>query len=169
MTQEQLSGALQKAFEELLNTLSSLDERALNTIPFEGSWTAAQVGDHLRRSYDVINCLTGQVAPTDRDPDAYIAPLSEQFLNFGIKMQSPEFILPSEGPIEKGWLLKDLRNRTSVINSFATSDADMDLTCLDFNLPTIGALTRKEWLNFVLVHTLRHNHQLANIIAALYR
>ncbi|MBK1441909.1 DinB family protein [Parapedobacter sp. ISTM3] len=165
--QESLSRSLENAFGELLTTLSSLDEQELNTVPFAGSWTAGQVGDHLRQSYDVVGCLTGRTEVTQRDPGAYVAPLSEQFLNFEVKMQSPDFILPTEAPIAKERLLDGLKQRTSAILDFAASHADMTLTCLDFELPTLGALTRNEWLNFVLVHTLRHNHQLANIMHRL--
>ncbi|MGK6352981.1 DinB family protein [Parapedobacter sp. DT-150] len=167
MTQHRLSNALESAFGELLATLSALGERELNAVPFSGSWTAGQVGDHLRQSYGVMECLTGRVESTRRDPGVYIAPLSEQFLNFEVKMKSPDFILPSEEPIEKDRLINGLSKRTSSIIDFAASDADMTLTCLDFELPGLGTLTRKEWLNFVLVHTLRHNHQLANIIQQL--
>lgn len=162
-----LSHSLGNAFNELVAALSSLDERELNTAPFTGSWTAGQVGDHLRQSYNIMECLTGRTEPTTRDPGAYVAPLSQQFLNFEIKMQSPDFILPKEGFIEKDRLLSSLRKRTAAVASFAASDVDMTLTCLDFELPTLGTLTRQEWLNFVLVHTLRHNHQLANIIYLL--
>lgn len=165
--QENLSDSLKNAFGELTTILSSLEENKLNAVPFPGSWTAAQVGDHLRQSYSVIECLTGHTKPTRRDPEAYIAPLREQFLNFKIKMQSPEFILPSQEPLDKNLLLDSLASRTAAILHFAESNADMTLTCLDFELPTLGALTRKEWLNFVLVHTLRHNHQLANIVRQL--
>ncbi|SEL01992.1 DinB family protein [Parapedobacter koreensis] len=165
--QDSLSRALENAFDELLVALSSLDQEELNTVPFKGSWTAGQVGDHLHRSYDVVECLTGRTETTQRDPGAYIAPLSEQFLNFEIKMQSPDFILPTDEPVEKEQLLNGLKRRTSAILDFAVSGADMTLTCLDFELPTLGTLTRNEWLNFVLVHTMRHNYQLANIMHRL--
>lgn len=164
MKKEKLSAELQTAFDKLLNMLEALDKPTLNQVPFPHSWTAAQVGDHLRKSYDVIGCLTGQTAPTQRDPEAHVAPLSEMFLNFNIKMESPDFILPSTNEISKEELLEGLRARIASISDFATSDADMTLTCLDFELPTLGTLTRIEWLNFVRVHTMRHNHQLEGII-----
>ncbi len=164
MKKEKLSAELQTAFGKLLNMLEALDEPALNQVPFPGSWTAAQVGDHLRKSYDVIGCLTGKTAPTQRSPEAHVTPLSEMFLNFDIKMKSPDFILPSTDEINKEQLLEGLHTHIASIIDFATSDTDMTLTCLDFELPTLGTLTRIEWLNFVRVHTMRHNHQLEGII-----
>ncbi|GGH00528.1 hypothetical protein GCM10007415_40620 [Parapedobacter pyrenivorans] len=161
---DNLSIELQAVFAGLLSRLETQDEPALNRVPFSGSWTAAQAGDHLLRSYDVVGCLTGQTAHTQRDPEALIAPLSEAFLNFDIKMESPDFILPSTGTISKEELLAGLRARMASIIEFADSDADMTLTCLDFEVPTLGTLTRIEWLNFVRVHTMRHNHQLDGIL-----
>lgn len=167
MKKDKLSAELQAAFARLLSLLEAMDEPTLNRVPFTGSWTAAQVGDHLRKSYDVVACLTGQTAHTQRDPEAYVAPLSDAFLNFEIKMESPDFILPSTDEIGKKQLLDGLRARMASITGFADSDADMTLTCLDFELPTLGTLTRIEWLNFVYVHTTRHNHQLEGITSRL--
>ncbi len=161
------SSTLEEAFENLIAMLSSLSEEELNTVPYPGSWTAAQVANHLNQSYNVAGCLTGQTAPTERDPGLYIAPVSEEFLNFDTKMQSPDFILPQEGHIKKDTLMNSLRQQVSAITDYARSDADMTLTCLDFEFPGAGPLTRQEWLNFVRVHTLRHNHQLKGIINKL--
>ncbi len=159
-----LTDSLQEAFNQLLALLQSLDEASMNKVPFEGSWTAAQVGEHLYLSYSVLDCLTGNVAPTTRDPKKFVQPLSEAFLNFSIKMQSPEFILPSQHYFRKVELLQRLQQQTGLIMDFVRSDADMEQTCLDFELPGVGTLTRYEWINFVLVHTLRHNKQIATII-----
>lgn len=155
---------LAHSFGILLNKLAPLEQEELNTVPFPGSWTAAQVGEHLLKSYDVVACLTGTVAPTSRKADAYVKPLSEQFLNFDIKMESPDFIRPSAGVIDKSYLMAGLNERTKGILDYAESGPDLTLTCLDFELPGLGALTRLEWLNFVNVHTIRHNHQLVTII-----
>lgn len=161
------SSTLEEAFEKLIAMLSSLSEEELNTVPFPGSWTAGQVGDHLNQSYNVMGCLTGQTASTQRDPALYIAPVSKEFLNFNTKMQSPDFILPQEGHIKKDILMNSLRQKVSAITDYARSAADMTLTCLDFEFPGTGPLTRQEWLNFVRVHTLRHNYQVKGIISKI--
>src|SRR3954463_8234782 len=36
--------------EEFVDILSSFDQEEINTIPFEGSWTAAQLADHITKS-----------------------------------------------------------------------------------------------------------------------
>ncbi len=167
MKKDKLSAELQAAFARLLSLLEAIDVPTLNRVPFTGSWEASQVGDHLLKSYDVVGCLTGHTAHTQRDPEASVAPLSEAFLNFDIKMESPDFILPNTDEISKEHLLDGLRARMASIIGFADSDADMTLICLDFELPTLGTLTRIEWLNFVYVHTTMHNYQLEGITSRL--
>lgn len=157
---------LSSAFEELIQLLNGLNEEQQNRVPFEGSWTAAQLGDHLFQSYEVVATLNGNVAETNRPIDHKVADLKELFLNFDIKMESPDFILPYLGIIDKKELMHGLEYRTKAILASAAKN-DMSLTCLDFEFPGFGMLSRLEMLTFVLVHTKRHIHQLKNIIAII--
>src|SRR5690606_23068765 len=129
----------------------------VNVVPFEGSWTAGQVAEHVLKSSGVAEILYGNVEPADRAPDQHVAPLREQFLNFGIKMQSPEFILPSDGDHDKAQLAADLENVWKK-TAAAAATLDLSMMCLDFALPTIGTMTRYEWISFLVVHTQRHIH-----------
>jgi len=84
-----------------------------------------------------------------------VEPLRKQFLNFDIKMQSPDFIIPSDGPHNKEEVINKLQG---IWEDIAEAAATLDLTktCMDFELPGAGHLTRLEWLNFMVVHTKRH-------------
>ncbi|WP_257669909.1 DinB family protein [Parapedobacter tibetensis] len=163
MTQQEIITSFHSATQELLRLLSSLDDQKLNEQPFEGSWTAAQVGEHLLKSYSVAETLNGTTKPTERAPDEKLGALREMFLNFGIKMKSPDFILPRNGFIAKKALLDGLQQRLEQLHQVINRKAMVE-TCLDFELPGSGALTRLEWIGFVAVHTQRHNHQLKKII-----
>jgi hypothetical protein len=158
--------ALENSFIELINLLSAVDETQLNTVPFPGSWTAGQVGDHLYKSYDVIGTLKGNTSSTTRSTDMHVQAIRELFLNFEIKMKSPDFIIPSEGYINKEELINGLKERTRAILEFTDSN-DLSLSCFDFDFPGYGFLTRLEWLNFIECHTKRHIHQLNTIIARM--
>lgn len=157
---------IKNTFGELISLLSSLDEKQLNTMPFEGSWTAAQLGEHLSKSYDVAAVLKGKTETTERAPDEKVQEFKDLFLNFDIKMKSPDFIIPSENHISKDQLISDLEERSELITDVAENE-DLTLTCLDFKFPNSGLLTRYEWVNFINVHTIRHIHQLKNIIKHL--
>lgn len=149
--------------EELLQLLASLSQEELNLLPFENSWTAGQLGEHLYKSYAVVDTLKGSVRPSDRPADEKVKQVKTLFLNFNIKMESPEGILPSNGSIEKVWLLASLKRRTSELKE-VIREKDLTEVCLDFIIPEYGEFTRLEWVHFNIVHTQRHIHQLKTII-----
>ena len=161
--QENLKMEIEKAVKELRENLIAVPQNQLNEIPFEGSWTAAQVVDHILKSQKgVVQVVHGRTSKTSRDPAEKIQQLNEIFLDFTTRMKSPEFIKPSSDPLNK----QDLLSRIDTIGNQiqrAVTELDLSLTCTDFEFPGMAALTRLEWLNFFVVHTVRHNHQLKNI------
>lgn len=160
------SNILAGTFNELIEKLDSLSQEELNTVPFSGSWTAGQVGDHLSKSYDVMQVLQHNTQQTDRDANEKNVLIESIFLDFSIKFQSPDFIVPINEKIEKKQLIENLRAKTNSIVQFSNNE-DLTLTCLGFELPSIGFLTRSEWMHFLYCHTTRHIHQLKKIKAAL--
>lgn len=150
---------LKESFGELLQLLGALNQEQLNKVPFEGSWTPAQVGDHLLKSYDAIEVLNGNVEETKRPIDEKEKQLADIFLNFEIKMKSPVAILPDTGIINKDKLLEDTKKITDKLIDFEAKN-DLTLTCIDAEFPGNGLLTRLEWLFFLDVHTIRHNQQI---------
>ncbi|GEP97853.1 DinB family protein [Chitinophaga cymbidii] len=166
MNREQLLADIQTTVSGLMQTLSSFNDDQINKVPFEGSWTAGQVAEHVLKSSGIAEILHGKVEQPNRAPDQYVAPLREQFLNFDIKMKSPDFILPSDGAHDKEELMAELE---SIWKKTAAAAATLDLSmmCLDFELPTLGTMTRYEWIRFLVVHTQRHTHQLKNIHKAV--
>ncbi|MEH6764703.1 MAG: DinB family protein [Aequorivita antarctica] len=154
------------ATDKLIEQLASLSEEQLNTVPFEGSWTAGQLGNHLYKSYNIMDILNGNVEETDRDPAAKLAEIEKTFKDFSIKMNSPEMVLPTTKHIEKERLLSSLKERIEQQRE-AIENLDLSKTCLDAEIPGGGPFTRQEWLGFNTIHTERHNHQLKNIIESL--
>lgn len=152
-----------KLGEDLLQLLSSLSQEELNLLPFDNSWTAGQLGEHLYKSYAVVDTLNGSVRPADRPADEKVEQITTLFLNFNIRMESPEGILPRRGTIEKEWLLASLKERISQLKA-VIRHKDLTEICLDFIIPEYGEFTRLEWIHFNIVHTQRHIHQLKNII-----
>lgn len=148
--------------DELISILSSFSPEDINKKPFEGAWSAAQVGEHLYKSYGVVDILKAPVKKTDRAPDQNIESIKNMFLNFDVKMRSPEFIIPSAGTIEKEVLINSLKERTSKIVEIS-EPLELSETCVGFSIPGSDAFTRLEWLHFILFHTQRHIHQLKKI------
>ncbi|WP_133534619.1 DinB family protein [Tenacibaculum caenipelagi] len=153
----------EKVTGKLIQLLSSLSDKQLNTLPSTGGWSAAQVGDHLSRSYDISEVLKGKVEETHRSPDQKLNDIQGLFLDLETKMDSPKDIMPSEETIDKKKLLTSLQDKIQNLKK-ATKNMDLSKTCLDFSIPGFGSFTRLEWIGFNTVHTQRHIHQLEQII-----
>lgn len=149
--------------DELLNLISAMSEEQLNKIPFEGSWTAGQVTDHISQSFGgVIQIVNDGAVPTEREPGKKIELIKSIFLDFATKMTSPDFVLPSQPPHKKAILVSDL---SSMQDQIAKAIRTLDLTELhtQFEIPGFGKFTRLEWINFLIYHMQRHIHQIKNI------
>lgn len=161
---DQLFDLLDKTWAELLVIISSYSEEEINTVPAEDSWTAAQVVDHVTKSNKGVASgleMTGKTAErnlTEREPE-----LKDVFLNFTIKLKSPEFILPAKSFYEKEFLVADLKRSIGRLENLRNK---VNLSKMII-LPGLGEITKLEILYFVLYHTQRHIHQLENILKTL--
>jgi hypothetical protein len=154
---------------KLLHLLSSFDQEQLNAIPFEGSWTPAQVGHHLYKSYKGLpQLLQAPAKPTERDPAQNAERIKKDFSDLQTKMKAPEFVVPELKIYDREMLLKNLQNTLTSIAETAQS-LDLTKTCTAFSFPVYGELTRLEWLYFVIYHTKRHHHQLEKMAEEAFR
>lgn len=166
MTKE-LIKELNDTYAALLQTLQVFPDDQIDTVPFEGSWTAGQTAEHIIKSgLGIEHFLRENTAPTDRPIDKNVGTLRSVFLNFDIKMKAPDFIVPVGTVHKKDMQAKQLEAiRKELVE--AAAELDLSPTCLGFDVPGIGYLTRLEWISFNIVHTQRHTQQLKNIYKAL--
>jgi len=161
--------AFHETTEQLLQTIALFTQEQFNTIPFEDSWTAAQVTEHVYKAESAMpGILQGNTRSTERATDANVDVIKNIFLNFSTKLKSPEFILPSNADIvqDKEERYKAIKANREAIERLAGT-VDLSLTYTAFALPNIGELTGIEWLVFHASHSTRHIHQLKNIYKAL--
>jgi hypothetical protein len=163
MSPEHIFTEIDAVLSVMIKTLSLFSEDEINVVPFEGSWTPGQVAQHIIMSDSgFANLINGPVKDTDRQPDQNAAILESVFLNFDIKMKSPDFILPPAIDYKKEELLLNLDKIRIQLNQFDQT-SDMTKTCTGMELPQMGYLTRLEAATFIIVHTKRHIHQLGNL------
>ena len=81
-------------------------------------------------------------------------------------MKSHDFITPLENHYEKSELINRVKSIKKKFSEFDIHE-DMSKTCLDFELPVLGYLTRTEVAHFAIYHIRRHVHQLKNIYNTL--
>lgn len=163
--------AILKSFDDSFNIflqlIAAFPQERINTVPFEGSWTGAQVARHLLKG-SPADLLYSNVAPTERQPDLLVEPLRKAFLDFSVKFKSPEVLEPEQMEYDKEELLSALENTATRIRK-SIQTLDLSATCLDFEMPQTGYLTRLEWICFYTVHTQRHTRQLQNIFETVIR
>lgn len=135
----------------------------INAGPFEGSWSMARVGDHILRSTtNLPGLLNGSNKSTGRNPEEKKEAIKKIFLDFSIKMKSPDFIIPGNGPFVREELLNRVdKNESAIVNAMQIHD--LGLIYLDFELPGLGSFTGFEWIWFAIYHMKRHIHQIENI------
>ena len=155
--------ALKKIIAELTEVLQSFSAEELNRIPYKGSWSAAQVADHVIKSCAGLpKILAGGSIATQRDPEENVQKIESIFLDFTTKMQSPEFILPAD-KFFKSENLQHALNKLLDEIVMVSALKDLNRTYTDFPFPKMGFFTGKEWLCFALAHTTRHLRQIKNI------
>lgn len=151
---------VEKAFSGMIDAALLFNDSNLNQIPFEGSWTPGQVIDHVIKATGGIP--DQHTEAVDRPYDQKFPGIRDLFLNFDIKMKSPDFILPDTGNFQLSTQLEILKSiKARHIQTIDTKDLTVE--CLDIQLPNTGYLTRYEWISFIVVHTQRHTHQLQQI------
>ena len=155
-----LSTELETTIAEFIKLVHSFTPEQLNTVPFEGSWTAAQVAEHVyKSSSSIIQALTSEGIIPGRQPDTRIKELKDTFLNFEIKFQSGKFITPGDGVYEKETMLAKLQESFNRIKELS---ATVNVSEMISNR-ALGDITKLELLHFFVYHTQRHAHQLQNI------
>ncbi len=163
LDKKELLSSLEDTARELVQALSLFDEKELNKVPFEGSWTAGQVGEHLLMSNPgIVKIISGNTQPAERPADEKVEVIEAIFLDFTKKAKSAQAIWPSDEPKEKEKLISNLKETMDDIKLKAES-MDLSLICLDFPFPTLGEFTRWEWISFVICHTKKHIFQVKNI------
>lgn len=161
---------MEKVINEAEQTLTTLEQlftdfsaQQINQVPFAGSWTAGQLAEHLIMSNaGFVEVINGPTTETSKPADILVDRIKSDFLNFNIKMNSPEFIYPENKAYNQQVQLEKLQQiRTAVSDLIAK--LDLTKTCTAFELPVYGFLTRLEAVYFIIYHTQRHTRQLKNI------
>ena len=152
-----------ETFQKLNKGISQFSESEFNMIPYQGSWTAGQVVQHIilaASGYSEV--FSGETQKSTRKYDEKVKEIEKLFLNFSIKMDSPASIFPEKKEYSKNDLsIKLLQIESELLN--AAEQFDLTLIPVKFQIPGFGEFTIYECIRFALIHTQRHTHQLNTI------
>ena len=148
-----------------LNTLmATVDAYKVNISPYDDSWTAPQLLNHVTKSINgMAKAMQTDSAPANRNPAKRVDELRKIFLDFSQKFQSPAFIVPDNRTYEP---LRTINQLNEAFERFEESASTANLADLIEGLP-FGAVTKLEIMYFTLFHTQRHLHQMEKICEAL--
>jgi len=164
---EEIIAGLEETTKELFPTLSLFSQEDFNKIPFEESWTAGQVAEHLFKSESNIpRVLNGSSKETERDPFQHVDTIRKVFLDYTLKLKSPEFILPSNELKNKEDFIKRFEGTRKELRNLIEVK-DLNRTFTGFSFPQMGELTGWEWFCFAVCHSKRHIHQMKIIAEKL--
>ncbi|MFI5130861.1 MAG: DinB family protein [Chitinophagales bacterium] len=164
LDKNEISTAIGEAISQLIDLMLSIDENKINTVPYEGSWTAPQLLTHVTKSINAMaKAMLMDAKPAEREPGERIEQLKEIFLDFSTKLKSPDFIVPEEGTYERQSTIDKL---SKSFTRFKENTNHANLNDLVEGLP-LGPITKLEIIHFVLFHTHRHLHQMKKICGAL--
>ncbi|XZF14930.1 DinB family protein [Chitinophagaceae bacterium MMS25-I14] len=157
---EKLYAIYEHIQNELLLLLSVSTEKDINTVPFPGSWTLAQVAVHLTKSgLSVAHNLSLSGKLTGRDPELRTDELKGIFLDFERKFTSPEFIRPTQDVYAKESVIADLRAVMTEVEEISRGSDPAEV----IDHPAFGDITKLELLHFVIYHSQRHLKQMQHI------
>ncbi len=157
---DNLARALEAAFDNFITAFDRFDTDRINVRPNKTGWTPAQVAVHIILATDGVPDSKTKAA--DRATDQLLPAIRPWWEDLNQKFTSPEALQPDNQPQVKAALLKELQ-RVKAKDLAIVNNQDLTLICLDTDLPTIGHLTRYEWLWFIEMHLRRHTFQLQNI------
>ncbi len=143
--------------EQYTAILESFSEQQINSRPTATSWTPGQVIQHIVKANN-SSFLMAPGLELDRPVDQMIPELESTFLNFDIKMSSPDFLLPENTAVSKQ------ESITAVQNAFKALSEQLPAARLDQILKwPFGFITKWELANFIIYHSKRHLHQLEQL------
>jgi hypothetical protein len=169
LMQEELINEIGTFHQDLNRTLSRFSDETLNTVPFEESWTAGQVTEHIIKSqlYIIAQLSEGPVSTADRLYDQEVNTMQEIFRDKESKAKTDESIAPGPPTHDLKKLLETLqKQKEQQIKIIKTRKLEEFISMLEF--PGIGHLSRYEWMHMMKEHGQRHRRQIDNIYTKLY-
>ncbi|MGO1521751.1 MAG: DinB family protein [Sphingobacterium sp.] len=168
LTQKELINEIEVFHQDLNRALSQFSNTTLNTVPFEKSWTAGQVAEHIMNSqlYIITQLSQGPVSIADRLYDQEVNTIQEIFRDMESKTKTDESIAPGPPPHSLKTLQKALqKQKNQQIDIIKTKKLREFSTILEF--PGIGHLSLYEWMHMMIEHGQRHSRQIADIYKKL--
>ena len=164
MQEANINQQLRDTNQRFRQLLASVQDEQINVVPCKDSRTAGQLAEHVLKSETaMLDALQLPAKKAGRDPFANVQQLKNIFLNFSVKLKSPEFIVSEQKEYSKSEVLRQL---DGIANKLEKTIKEVNTEEMVTGLPP-GEITNGEIIHFIVYHTQRHTHQLQQILQAL--
>lgn len=100
----------------------------------------------------------------ERPVDERVLELKNILLDYELKMESPNFILPDDRKFTKKESIEGIQK---VFSELIIHLGNTELSELIDHDSPLGSITKWEIANFIMFHSQRHLHQIENIVKSL--
>lgn len=159
-----------KIRERLKNTVSNLNDDQLNLMPADGTWTIANIVEHVSLVDGGIIRLSAKLLTDAREKGEKsdgAAKISEAFLqqaSIPRKLQAPERVHPT-GKLTVTESLANMDENRQKLEELRPLFESVDCSEFKFPHPYFGDLTAHEWLVLLGGHEERHTKQIEGILS----
>jgi hypothetical protein len=161
---EKIREDIEQSFILLEQVIATCSNEVFNRRPASRGWTIGEIMEHLWLIESMLNKQFGGTSnSTEREADKKVAIIKTVFEETTNKYESPSFFIPSNTVKDKTSWLEKIQIERKLLYSLAGT-LDLTETLLAFKHPHLGALTRYEWVYFIILHSNRHLLQIKNVI-----
>lgn len=164
MNKEDIIHDLDRSTATLQWALQQFDDRNFNE---KGSaqWSAGDTAEHIWLLESFINTILPFSHATGRQHDQKIAAIKSGMENTTRKFIAPEFIHPTSTIKTPGSMIQKIVEQRNQLKEIIRH-SDLSETT-DSAHPSIGEMTRMEWIYFIIHHASRHVQQMQKLHAEI--
>ena len=144
---------IETVFDNFINAVQQHAD--INTKRADGGWSVGQIGSHILKGTDTN---LGSVKKTERPYDENAGTIKALFLDFDKKFSTAPDLEPDIKQFIKEDLIGSLQESQEKIIQMIERE-DLTETCVDWELPVLGNLTKYECVILYENHVIRHTRQ----------
>ncbi len=162
---------LKESHAETLAALEKLSDEQLKFKPAPERWSVIEVAEHIMMAEGLLFGAVQRAVATAPNPDWEAKTKGKtEFLEDVLagrkgKASAPESIVPS-GKISRQDLIAKLKEgRAKTMKFTEENQVPLKAHTMDHPFPVFGTLNAYQWLIYIPLHNIRHNKQIAEVMA----
>ncbi|HMV47346.1 MAG TPA: DinB family protein [Blastocatellia bacterium] len=174
ITAEERAKVIKLLKESQAETLAALEKLSDEQLKFKSApekWSVLEVGEHILLAESRIFGAVGAALAAKPNPDWEAKTKGKTELLEDVlggrkgKAQAPESIVPSGKLTREEIITKFKEARAKTLKFAEETDKPLKMHTYDNPFPVFGTLNAYQWLIYVPLHNIRHNKQIAEVMA----